>query len=164
MPWRLREVSPTGSIIAVYYILFTTCGQTSKRKNRLAIMCCKWACAVLTWHTFGNIGKLNVTLQTAVSRGTPGKCNNMGRGWKGGCLGIFKWELPRMFCYVLGFSPPHTQKSFIDRGNKPKHIYLSASLSHSSRLNICFPGCHRVSGESCATCSVSRLRTIQGKW
>lgn len=47
---------------------------------------------------------------------------------------------------------------------KPKHIYLPARLYHSSRLNICFPGCHHVSREPCATCSVSGRKMIVGKW
>ncbi len=47
---------------------------------------------------------------------------------------------------------------------KPKHIYLLARLYHSSRLNICFPGCHHVSRDPCATCSVSGWKMIAGKW
>lgn len=38
---------------------------------------------------------------------------------------------------------------------KSKPILVPASIYCSSWLNICFPGCHRVSWEPCATCSVS---------
>lgn len=78
----------------------------------------------------------------------------------------FKWDLPcvmyqALFLFYMQISPwNHSLIMEI----KPTHIYMTARLYHSSRLNICFPGCHRVSGEPCATCSVSGRRMIAGKW
>lgn len=96
----------------------------------------------------------------------------------GGCWGMPSehslWQQPLHFqigialCYVAGFLLSHMQISPWNHSLimeiKPKHIYLPARLYHSSRLNICFPGCHHVSREPCATCSVSGRKMIVGKW
>lgn len=62
------------------------------------------------------------------------------------------WQQPLMgitLCYVQGCSTLLLQISPWNHSLimeiKPERIYLPAR--HWSRLNICFPGCHRVSGE-----------------
>lgn len=78
------------------------------------------------------------------------------------------FQMGNTLCYVLVFLPFHRQISPWNHSLilkiKPKHIYLPARLYHSSRLNICFPGCHHVSREPWATCSVSGRKMIVWKW
>lgn len=75
----------------------------------------------------------------------------------------FKWGA---LCYVAGLLLSYMQISPRNHSLimeiKPKHIYSPARHYHSSRLNICFLGCHHISGEPCATCSISGQKWLQG--
>lgn len=78
----------------------------------------------------------------------------------------FKWELPcfmyqAIFSLICRFPPETIHWSW---KLNPSIFLLPTRLYHSSQLNICFPGCHYVSGELCATCSVSGRKMIAGKW
>lgn len=124
---------------------------------------------------FGRIPhKVNMAANTIVSLETHSKHRNI----RGGCRGMptehslqqlpLNFQMGITLCYVLGFLlsymqiPPWNHSLIMEI--KPKHIYLPARLSYSSRLNICFLGCHHVSREPCATCSVSGRKMIAGKW
>lgn len=60
--------------------------------------------------------------------------------WQHFQKGITLCCVPTSLPYMQ-ISPPWNHSLIMEI--KPEHIYLPARLRRSSRLNICFPGCHR---------------------